>query len=279
MNNILRHLGVLVCCTAFSTTACAGGGITRISDLQGVSFSQMMADSEHADVIFVAETHDDKKHHEVQLDVVRSLWTKKIPLVIGLEMFQMDNQNFLGDWIEGRITEQDFKTIFARNWTYDWSLYRDIFIFARDNHIPMIALNIPKDIISKVVRQGFASLTPDELKRLPPGITSELNKPQTDLLRNTYQAVFKRGANEKLLAKFYEAQAVRNSGMATIIASELKSHPGRKIVALAGTWHAVRHGVPERLPKNISSKVIVPEIPELGARNTTVELADYLIEK
>ncbi|NTW98887.1 MAG: ChaN family lipoprotein [Geobacteraceae bacterium] len=229
-------------------------------------------------VIFVAEIHDDKKHHELQLDVIRSLRSKKIPLAIGLEMFQMDNQNFLDDWVAGRITEQDFTSIFARNWTYDWSLYRDIFIFARDNHIPMIALNIPKDIISKVVRQGFASLTPEELKSLPPGITSELNKPQTDLLRNTYQAIFKRAANEKKLANFFEAQAVRNSGMASIIAGELKSHPGRKVVTLAGTWHAVRHGVPEFLP-NIGSKVIVPEIPEFGVRNATLELADYLIEK
>lgn len=249
-----------------------------MSDRQGVSFSQMMSDSEKADVIFVAETHDDKKHHEVQLDVVRSLWSKKIPLAIGLEMFQMDNQNFLDDWVAGRISEQEFKTIFAGNWSYDWALYRDIFIFARDNRVPMIALNIPKDIISKVVRQGFASLSPGELKDLPPGITSELNKPQTELLRNTYQAIFKRGANEKRLANFYEAQAVRNSGMAMIIAGELKKHPGRKIVTLAGTWHAVRHGIPGHLP-NISSRVIVPEIPELGVSNTTLEQADYLIEK
>jgi uncharacterized iron-regulated protein len=278
MNKQIQFFLILACCTAFSATAYAGGGATRMSDRQGVSFSQMMSDSEKADVIFVAETHDDKKHHEVQLDIVRSLLSKKIPLAIGLEMFQMDNQNFLDDWIEGRITEQEFKTIFAGNWSYDWSLYRDIFVFARDNRIPMIALNIPKVIISKVVRQGFASLSPEELKNLPPGITSELNKPQTELLRNTYQAIFKRGANEKRLANFYEAQAVRNSGMAMTIAGELKKHPGRKIVTLAGTWHAVRHGIPERL-SNIKSKVIVLEIAELGVKNSSLELADYLIEK
>ena len=249
-----------------------------MSDRQGVSFSQMMADSEKADVIFVAETHDDKKHHEVQFDVVRSLWSKKIPLAIGLEMFQMDNQNFLDDWVEGRISEQDFKTIFARNWSYDWSLYRNIFIFARDNRVPMIALNIPKDIILKVVRQGFASLSPEELKYLPSGINNKLNKPQIDFLTKTFQAVFKREANGKVFANFSEAQAVRDSCMALIIASELKKHPGRKIVTLAGTWHSVKHGIPERL-SNIKSEVIVLEIPELGVKNSSSELADYLIEK
>jgi len=71
---------------------------------------------------------------------------------------------------------------------------------------------------------------------------------------------------------------VRNSGMATIIANDLKAHPGRKLVALAGTWHAVKHGIPERLT-GISSMVIIPEIAELGRRNATSAIADYLIER
>ena len=148
----------------------------------------MMADMESSDVIFVAETHDNKKNHELQLDVIRSLRAKKIPLAIGLEMFQTDYQGHLDDWIEGRMTEQSFKAVYARNWSYDWSFYRDIFIFARDNRIPMIALNIPKEIVIKVARQGFASLTPEERKNLPAGVTCDLNKPQTEFLKRTFQA-------------------------------------------------------------------------------------------
>lgn len=267
----------VVFCTALPVSTIAGGVITRVSDRQAVSFSQMMADTEKADVILVAETHDNKKHHEMQLDIIRALWAKKIPLAIGLEMFQSDNQSQLDDWVEGRMTEQNFKAVFARNWSYDWSLYREIFIFARDNRLPMIALNIPKELVIKVARQGFASLTPEERKNIPSGVTCALNRPQTEFLKKTFSEVFKHEANGKVFTYFCEAQALRNSGMAMNIANVQKNHPRRKLVALAGTWHAVKHGAPEHLASDISYKVILPEIAELNAQNVTPALADYLI--
>jgi hypothetical protein len=50
-------------------------------------------------------------------------------------------------------------------------------------------------------------------------------------------------------------------------------------VAIAGTWHAVKHGIPERFPdsSNVSYRVLQPEISELGTRNITSDIADYLI--
>jgi len=279
MHKTMRLILILVCFSALPASAFDGGVITRMSDRQVISFSQMITDTEAADVILVAETHDNKKHHEMQLDVIRSLRAKKIPLAIGLEMFQADNQKQLDDWIEGRMTEQNFKTVYDRNWSYDWSLYRDIFIFARDNRIPMIALNIPKELVFKVARQGFAALTPEERKNLPSGVTCDLNGPQTEFLKKTFQEVFKHEASGKVFTYFCEAQAVRNSGMAMIIANDQKMHPGRKLVALAGTWHAVKHGIPEHLAGASSPgyKVIIPEIAELNTRNATSAITDYLI--
>lgn len=271
---------ILLCSTALPANTCVGELITRISDRQAISFSEMMTETGGSDVILVAETHDNKKHHEIQLAVIRSLWTKKLPLAIGVEMFQTDSQRQLDDWTEGKMTEEDFEVVYAKNWSYDWALYRDIFIFARDNRIPMIALNIPKEIIFKVARQGFASLTPEERKNIPSGVTGDLNKPQTKFLGNTFRSVFKREASGKAFAGFCEAQAVRNSGMALTISDYHKKHPGRKLVALAGTWHAVKHGIPDNF-SGINSrgcKVILPDIPELGMNNITSAIADYLIE-
>jgi len=280
MQNLIKLVLTLACFSAFTANAYAGEVITRMSDRQAISFSQMMADTERSGVILVAETHDNKKHHEMQHAVIRALWEKKMPLAIGVEMFQMDNQRQLDDWVEGRMTEENFEVVYARNWSYDWSLYRDIFIFARDNHIPMIALNIPKEIIFKVARQGFVSLSPEEREKIPSGVTGNLNRPQTDFLKNTFQSVFKREASGKIFASFCEAQAVRNSGMALTITDDRKKHPGRKLVVLAGTWHAVKHGIPDNFV-SINSQdytVILPDIPELGIKSITSAIADYLIE-
>jgi uncharacterized iron-regulated protein len=264
-----------------AVSSAAAGEILRMSDRQAVTFSQMVADAQSADVTLIAETHDSKKHHELQLDVIRSFLDKKIPLAIGVEMFQSGYQKQLDEWVNGKMSEQDFKAVYAKNWTYDWSLYRDIFLFARDNRIPIVALNIPKEIVFKVARNGFESLTPEERTNLPGGITCDINKPQTEFLKKTFQNVFGHDASGKVFTYFCEAQAVRNNGMAMNIATSQKKNPGRKLVALAGTWHAVKHGIPERLTENAATRVrvLLPEINELGRRNTTSELVDYLIER
>jgi uncharacterized iron-regulated protein len=279
MLKTVRQILILACCAALPANALAGGEITRLSDRQAVSFSQMIDDAGGSDVVLVAEAHDNAKDHAMQLDVIRSLRAKKAPLAIGLEMFQSDYQKQLDEWTAGRITEEIFKSIYFRNWTYDWSLYRDIFIFARDNHIPMIALNVPKEIVSKVARQGFASLTPEERVNLPAGVTCDLNNPQTEFLKRSFQEVFRHEANGKIFANFCEAQAVRNNGMALLVADDLKRHPGRKLVVLTGIWHAVKYGIPERLTNigNVSYKVILSEIAELDASNATSAIADYLV--
>jgi uncharacterized iron-regulated protein len=279
MIKTVKNLLLLLCCITVPAIADAGGSIMRLSDRQAVTFAQMMADAEGSDVILVAETHDSKKHHELQIDIIRSFLAKKAPLAIGLEMFQTDYQQQLDDWIEGRIPEQRFKEIYARNWSYDWSLYRELFVFARDNRIPMVALNVPKGIVFKVAKKGFESLTPEERRNLPLGVTCDINKPQTDFLRKTFEGVFGHEAKGQLFTYFCEAQAVRNSGMAMIIANNQKKYPGRKLVVLAGTWHAVKHGIPERFPSsnNVNFRVLLPEISELGVRNSTSDIADYLI--
>lgn len=280
MIKTVKYLLILLCCITMPADADAGGSIVRLSDRHNVTFSQMMADAESSDVTLIAETHDSKKHHELQLDIIRSFQAKKVPLAIGLEMFQTDYQQELDDWIEGRIPEQRFREIYARNWSYDWSFYRELFVFARDNRIPMVALNVPKGVVFKVAKKGFESLTPEERRNLPLGVTCDINRPQTEFLRKTFEGVFGHEAKGQLFTYFCEAQAVRNSGMAMIIANNQKKHPGRKLVALAGTWHAVKHGIPERFPNSysVSYRVLLPEISELGVRNSTSEIADYLIE-
>ena len=122
MHKTMRLTFVLLCYITLAANAIAGGMITRMSDKQAVNFSQMISDIEGSDVVFIAETHDNRNNHALQLDIIRSLSAQKAPLAIGLEMFQPESQKELDDWTEGKMTEQNFKEVYARNWSYDWSL-------------------------------------------------------------------------------------------------------------------------------------------------------------
>ena len=281
MNIMYGFIIVFTLLIGTNTNAYAVSPILKVSDKRTVEFMQFIEDIERSDVIFIGETHDVRKQHDNQLDIIRSLNARKVPLAIGLEMFSADSQQQLDDWSKGKLEEQEFRIIYAKNWSYDWQLYRDIFIFARDNHIPMIALNVPKPIISKVMRQGSAALDDTDKKELPPHISWTLNPPQTEYLRRITAQVFGNKPAVIPFARFCEAQALRNNAIAWNISNYREKSPKSKVIAITGTWHAIKNGAPEQLKQygSLNYKVILPELPEFVIQNVTPDEADYFILK
>jgi uncharacterized iron-regulated protein len=265
--------------TASAALADAHEVITRISDGKTVAFSEVMARASGSDLVLIGESHDNKSHHEMELAVIRALWDRKLPLAIGLEMMQTDTQRQLDDWTEGRIDERQFRQVFTTNWS-DYDMYRDILLFAREHRVPMIALNVPREIVSKVAHHGFASLTPQEKQGLPEGTSCDINNPSTQLLLKTFRGIPSHRGAGQMFTNFCEAQTLRNSGMALNIARYHGRHPDTKIVGLTGIWHAVRNAIPEQLDRSgskLGCLVLLPEIPEAPAGTFEADSADYLI--
>ncbi|MBJ6749798.1 ChaN family lipoprotein [Geomonas sp. Red421] len=280
MPKTIALLLVALCTLALPFSARAGQAITRVSDRQAVTLQQLCAKAEAADLVMIGEVHDAAPHHDLQLEVIRQLKARQLPLAIGVEVMQSDSQKELDAFIAGTMSEADFRQVFARNWSYDWRLYRDIFMFARDNKIPMIALNVPKEVVIKVSRQGYASLTPEERKNLPQGTMCDLNNPHTEFLKQSFGEVFKHVAKGRVFEYFCEAQTLRNSGMAMNISQYLKKSPKTKIVALTGVWHGVKNAVPEQLARNgakLASLVLMPEIKEFSGGKASPDAIDYLV--
>ena len=252
-----------------------------MSDRQSISIPQLASVIDRSDVVLIGEAHDNKDHHRIQLEWIRYLADRKVPFAIGLEMFESGSQKALDDWTRGKISEDEFRLIYAKNWSLDWGLYRDIFLFARDRKIPLLGLNVPKESAVKVARKGFASLTPEEKKGLPEGASADLDNPHTPFLEKIFKKVFLRNApSERVFTFFCEAQSLRNSGMASNIIRFRKGNPGTKVVALAGVWHSVKNAIPDqlkRMDEKQATVVIIPEITELNRRTASAELVDYMI--
>ena len=60
------------------------------------------------------------------------------------------------------MDETEFEEIYLENWNSPWQRFPNIFIFTRDNCIPMVGLNVPKGIARQVARQGFESLSDEQ---------------------------------------------------------------------------------------------------------------------
>jgi uncharacterized iron-regulated protein len=252
--------------------------ILRLSNRTTYGLGQILHDLRHAPVIFVGEKHDDANHHEIQLRVIRTLKNLDIPLTIGLEMFTARDQEFLELWVAGKMTEKEFEGIFKTNWGETWYLYREIFLYAREKRIPMAGLNIPEEITTQVARDGFSSLSSDQLSQLP-GIRCDVSDTYRDYIRFAMRVHGSR-IDEDRFENFCEAQLIWDTTMAYRTVRYLMDHPERTMVIIAGNSHAWKPGIPRQLAdfnQELSYRVILPEIPLAQPRErVTKELADYL---
>lgn len=249
--------------------------VVRLADLREVSFEQMMGDLRRVAVIYVGEVHDNPDHHVLQLRIIRELHRAGIPLAIGMEMFAAESQQDLDRWVAGKTDRAAFQRIYRSSWNLPWSLYGDILLFARDKRIPLIGLNVPRDVSQKVARQGFASLTEDERRELPPNITCDVDESYMAMIRRSYSS---HGASANTFRNFCEAQMLWNKSMAYHLLEYIRKNPGRTVVVITGGGHAIRGGMPVQVDRErpgLTSRVVLPD-PVVQDGRITAEDADYL---
>ncbi len=123
-------------------------------------------------LLLLGEEHTNIDIHRIQARIIEGLQAKGRRVFIGLEMYPYGVQPLLDQWRDGLLTEEGFVRLshWYDNWGYNWEYYRDIFLFARDHHIPMYALNAPREVVAAVRRKGFANLTPEEAAHIPKDI-------------------------------------------------------------------------------------------------------------
>jgi uncharacterized iron-regulated protein len=252
--------------------------VFRVSDGKTVSFGQMIDDIKKAKLIFVGETHDNKLHHRLQLDVIRKLHDLKIPIAVGLEMFTAENQDVLDQWIRGELSEDNFIKAYYANWNFPWPLYGDIFLYAKDNKIPLIGLNIPPEISQKVARSGFSSLTKGELEKLPPEMGCAVDRKYMEFIRRAYAM---HGHRDKQFLYFCEAQLLWDQSMAQNLLAFIGRNPDKMVVVLTGNGHAWKRGIPEQIlmrsPKT-AYRVLLPFISGyIDPSEITHEDTDYIL--
>ncbi len=66
-------------------------------------------------------------------------------------MFKRPHQDVIDKWTAGAISEKDLlsSTDWWHEWGFDYSMYKGILDFTRDNKIPVVALNITRGFQKK----------------------------------------------------------------------------------------------------------------------------------
>jgi uncharacterized iron-regulated protein len=266
---------VLLLSLLFWNRAPGSGRILRVSDGAVIPLSEAVKDLKQTRLVFVGELHTQESHHEAQLEVIRALRDEGLSIAVGLEMFKRESQAALDRWSAGKLSEKKFQKIYYENWSYSWPLYRDIFLFARDQGIELIGLNLPREVTRQVARQGFASLTPEQRGDLPM-VTCRVDPEYQAFIRRSL-GMHAHGSMD--FTNFCEAQVVWDTAMAWNLLRFLEKNPTGTVVVLAGSGHAWKQGIPAQIRSRspIPFRVILPEIRGRLDRTTIgMDDADYL---
>ncbi|MBK1721856.1 ChaN family lipoprotein [Thiocystis violacea] len=252
------------------------GNQTRVLDASALTGMDALFDK-LADrrVIFVGEQHDRYEDHLNQLAVIQGLHARGKSLAIGMEFFQQPFQQDVDDYIEGKIDESEFlrRTEYFDRWRFDYRLYRPILRFAREQRIPVIALNLESELTSKVGDVGIEGLSDEERARIP----AEMDR-EDPVYRQRLETVFQHhpADQQRDFEHFLDVQLLWDEGMAERAAGYLAEHPEKTLVVLSGGGH-IEYG--QGIPRRLMRRQLVPMAIVLNGstREPDAAAADFFL--
>src|SRR5262244_1691904 len=238
-------------------------------------------------VVLLGESHTDADHHLWQLNTLAALHGRGGNLVIGFEAFPRRLQSVLGDWIEGKLTDEAFlkASEWRQVWGYDATLYMPLFQFARLNRIPMIALNVERKLVSQVGQQGWEGVPTSERegvtdpapaspayqrelarvyvmkKRMSSDAADRLPSSQGPNPPEPDEAALADAMKQPEFKHFVEAQLTWDRAMAEALAGAKRKFSNATIVGILGSGHLEGgHGVPHQL-RNLGLTALATLMP------------------
>lgn len=237
------------------------GAWLRMADKRVIGNDEVLKYLSRQRAVLLGEHHDNPDHHRWQLQVIAGLYALHPDMAIGFEMFPRETQPVLDKWVAGELSEAEFlrQSNWHGNWSFEPNLYLSLFHFARLNHVPMIALNVNRDLFKEVQDKGWAAI-PRERRQ---GITdpAPADKAYLEMLASSFAQHHPgpQGHNDKKLEqfsaeekqafhRFVQGQQLWDRAMAQTMAAAAQRDKAPLIVGIMGSGHMMDGlGVPQQL--------------------------------
>jgi uncharacterized iron-regulated protein len=220
-------------------------------------------------VIFIGEIHGTGSIHLLQLEIVKRLRQSGKELVVALEAFPFTRQEILNKWIEGSLSRRDFKQAYRTTWSVPFEYYEGIFDFAKEQHVPLVAMNAEDAMILEVSKKGLQSVPEDFLRKV------QFTDCSTDIV---YKEIVNSIHHASEFPFFCNGQRLRDAVMAFNIANAMRGN-NYTVVVLAGIAHSAKIAVPRMLESHIETTytVLLPEEIKYFIKKTPdSNIADYI---
>ncbi|WP_126443691.1 ChaN family lipoprotein [Sulfuricystis multivorans] len=230
---------------------CGAAGEWRVpgeSAAQPIAAPVLLERLAQQQVVLLGEAHDSAEDHRWQLYTLAQLYGRQPNLAIGFEMFPRRLQPVLDEWVAGRLAEDEFlrKVEWEKVWGFDPRDYSPLFHFARMNRIPMLAVNVERNLIDAVGKQGWDNVP--EAQKEGIGKPAPATASYRQALRRVFDHHPAKARGEQAFPRFVEGQTVWDRAMAQGMAEYLVKHPDALVVGIIGAGHVKNgHGVVHQL--------------------------------
>ncbi len=201
-------------------------------------------------VVLLGEHHANSAHHKWQLETIKSLHKNQPNMTIGLEMFPRRTQPILDQWIRGEIDKYQFVELTEWNtiWSFSFDDYLPILVYAQNNQIPLIALNVSRKLLDRVRESGWHRIPINEREGIGNPARPSRAYAQTLAVSFKRHQPQTRTIDKVGFKRFVQKQLLWDRAMAEGIANAYKRDSKQLIISLMGSWHIIGgHGVPYQL--------------------------------
>ncbi len=197
-----------------------------------------------SEFILLGERHDDAAHHRWQQYTLAALHGRGNLAAVGFEMLPRRTQEALDRWVAGKLSAEAFfeAVDWQRVWGFPQELYRPLLELVRMHRLPAAALNVDREAVRAVRREGWAAL--DTEAREGVGRPAPLEAAQRERLEQAFQHHPKQ--EEIDTEGFIEAQRFWDRAMAEALEAARRRH-GAPVAGIVGRGHAAGHGIPHQL--------------------------------
>lgn len=202
--------------------------------------AQVISEASKADVVLLGEHHDHAAHHRWQLHVAAGLLAHR-PILMAFEMFPARLDPVLADWVAGRLDEGTFleRAEWSNVWGFAAELYLPLFRFCREMSVPMIGLNVDRELVRKVGAQGWDAVPESERE----GLSAPKPSPRAyrsfifDLTGGARPDRAAQSADDPAFDRFLRAQEIWDRAFATRISAAIRHAQSPLVVGVIGMGH------------------------------------------
>ena len=234
-----------------------------------ISLDALLDELARADVVLVGERHDSPAGHVLERTLLEGLFKRRPAITVSMEMLERDVQATVDGYVSGNVDEKGFLER-SRPWPSFAAYWKPLVDFAREQHLPLLAANVPRSLASAVAAQGLATLLslPVHVRGFAARHVSAPRDASYEAFAEQMRAHPHHGGPD-LVANMYEAQCLKDDTMAESIADwrERVQASNPLVVHYTGMFHiegnrGTASRLRERAPRSAVKTVILSPDPD-----------------